>query len=174
VPELTAGPPDEVVRENAFRKARAVADGLPGSGSGAPPAPAPAGPPAAVLGVDTIVVVGGRIFGKPADRGAARATLGELQGREHLVLSGVCLIEGERVRTAAARTRVRFRRLDAAAIDAYLDAGEWRERAGGYAIQERGALLVAGIEGDYLNVVGLPVATLVELAPWLLRGGAAR
>jgi septum formation protein len=90
------------------------------------------------------------------------------------VLSGVCLIEGARTRTAAARTRVRLRTLPGAAIETYLDAGEWRERAGGYAIQERGALLVAEIEGDYLNVVGLPVATLVELAPWLLDAPEAR
>ena len=68
--------------------------------------------------------------------------------------------------TAAARTLVEFRALDEAAIECYLDSGEWRERAGGYAIQGRGAMLVREIEGDYLNVVGLPVAALVELAPW--------
>ena len=71
------------------------------------------------------------------------------------------------MRTAAARTLVEFRRLSPATIDSYLDCGEWRDRAGGYAIQGRGALLVRAIEGDYLNVVGLPVAALVDLAPWL-------
>jgi septum formation protein len=152
-----------VALENAFRKARAVADTL-DPGAGAP----------AILGVDTIVALGSRIFGKPADRDEARATLTALAGREHVVLSGVCLIEGARTRTAAARTRVRLRTLPGAAIETYLDAGEWRERAGGYAIQERGALLVAEIEGDYLNVVGLPVATLVELAPWVLDAPEAR
>ena len=154
VDELTAGPPEEVALENAHRKARAVADATPGID-------------APVLGVDTIVALGARIFGKPSDRDAARATLAALAGREHSVLSGVCLIEGERVQTAAARTLVRFRQLTEAALDAYLDTGEWRGRAGAYAIQERGALLVSRIEGDYLNVVGLPVATLVDLAPWL-------
>ena len=156
--ELTAGPPQEVVLENAFRKARAAADAVGETAQ------------AAVLGVDTILALGSRIFGKPPDRESARETLRALAGREHAVLSGVCLIAGGDVRTAAARTIVRFRALDDAAVEAYLDTGEWRERAGGYAIQERGALLVTGIEGDYLNVVGLPVATLVDLAPWLLHG----
>ena len=153
-PELTEGPPEEVVLENAFRKARAAVDAL--------------GTPGPVLGVDTIVALGPRIYGKPADREAARECLRALSGREHVVLSGVCLIHGQRTRTAAARTQVGFRTLSAAEIEAYLDTGEWRGRAGGYAIQERGALFVSGIVGDYLNVVGLPAATLVELAPWLL------
>jgi septum formation protein len=154
VDELTEGPPEELVLENAYRKARAVADRI---GAARP-----------VLGVDTIVALGPQIFHKPVDAQAARATLTALQGREHAVLSGVCLIEGERVQTAAARTRVRFRALTPAQIEDYVETGEWRGRAGGYAIQERGALLVSTIEGDYLNVVGLPVSTLVDLAPWLL------
>jgi septum formation protein len=153
--ELTAGPPDEVVLENAFRKARAAADVI---GSQVP-----------VLGVDTLVALGARIFGKPVDRDAARTTLRTLAGAEHMVLSGVCLISDGHVRTAAARTRVRMRALDDDQLEAYLQTGEWRGRAGGYAIQERGALLVSEIVGDYLNVVGLPVATLVEMAPELLR-----
>ena len=152
VQELTAGPPEEVALENAYRKAAAVG----------------AQPSAAVLGVDTIVAVGSRIYGKPADRAAAGETLRALVGRRHAVVSGLCLIEGERVRTAAARTLVEFRELSEAAIEGYLDSGEWRERAGGYAIQGRGALLVRAIEGDYLNVVGLPVAALIDLAPWLI------
>ncbi|HET9124514.1 MAG TPA: Maf family protein [Solirubrobacteraceae bacterium] len=154
VQELTEGPPEEVVLENAYRKARAVADRLGGQRP--------------VLGVDTIVALGRQIFHKPPDAAAARATLAALAGREHSVLSGMCLIEGDRSRTAAARTRVRFRALTDEQIQGYVETGEWRGRAGGYAIQERGALLVSAIEGDYLNVVGLPVATLAELAPWLL------
>lgn len=150
--ELTAGPPEEVALENAYRKAAAVR-------------PQPA---AAVLGVDTIVALGSRVYGKPADRYAAGETLHALAGRRHAVISGLCLIEGDRIRTAAARTLVEFRELPEAAIERYLDSGEWRERAGGYAIQGRGALLVRAIEGDYLNVVGLPVAALVDLAPWLI------
>jgi septum formation protein len=157
--ELTAGPPEEVVTENAFRKARTAADAV---GSQVP-----------VLGVDTIVAVGARIFGKPPDRESARATLRALAGRDHIVMSGLCLIESGRARTAAARTRVRMRPLDAPELEAYLDTEEWRDRAGGYAIQERGALLISEIAGDYLNVVGLPVATLAEMMPGLLRHSAA-
>jgi len=152
--EVTEGPPEELVLENAFRKARAVADRL---GTARP-----------VLGVDTIVALGRQVFHKPADAAQARQTLAALAGREHAVLSGVCLIEGDRTQTAASRTLVRFRPLTAQQIEDYVETGEWRGRAGGYAIQERGALLVSAIEGDYLNVVGLPVATLADLAPWLL------
>ena len=145
--------------ENAYRKAAAAArpgDELP------------------VLGIDTVVALGPRIFGKPRDRSHARDTLDALLGRRHVVISGICLIESGHTRTAAARTLVDFRALDSSALEAYLDTGEWRERAGGYAIQDRGALLVRGIEGDYLNVVGLPVAALLDLAPWLLAASAGR
>ncbi len=96
--------------------------------------------------------------------------LSALAGRRHTVVSGMCLIEDGRTRTAAASTVVEFRALDEALIDWYLASGEWRERAGAYAIQGRGAALVAGIEGDFLNVVGLPLTTLLELAPGLLSG----
>jgi septum formation protein len=84
------------------------------------------------------------------------------------VISGLALIEDGRSRSAAARTTVDFRRLDPPLIDWYVRSEEWRGRAGGYAIQGRGAALVLRIEGDYLNVVGLPVATLLELSPSLL------
>jgi septum formation protein len=153
IDELMSGPADEVVLENAHRKASAVAAGS---------------PDALVLGVDTVVWAGGRIYGKPAGVDQARETLQALSGTRHLVLSGICLIADGRARTAAARTAVEFRELGPELIEWYLDAGEWRERAGGYAIQGRGAALVAAIEGDYLNVVGLPVATLLELEPGLL------
>ena len=85
------------------------------------------------------------------------------------MISGLCLIAADRVRhrAAVAETGVRFRALTGAEIDAYVDTGEWRERAGGYAIQGRGALLVSEIDGDYLNVVGLPVAELARTAPEL-------
>jgi septum formation protein len=143
-----------VALENAYRKAAAIGPQ----------------PSCGVLGVDTIVALGARIYGKPADRAAAGETLRALSGRRHVVVSGLCLIEDERVRTAAERTVVEFRELPEAAIESYLDGGEWRERAGGYAIQGRGALFVRAIEGDYLNVVGLPVAALVDLVPGLLGG----
>jgi nucleoside triphosphate pyrophosphatase len=142
-----------VAIENAYRKASAIAD---------------AAPEATVLGVDTVVALGGRIYGKPRDRDQARETIGALAGHRHAVIGGLCLIEAGRVRTRAATTLVTVRPLEAAGIESYLDTGEWRDRAGAYAIQGRGALLVSSIEGDYLNVVGLPVAALVELAPQIL------
>ncbi|HTP23245.1 MAG TPA: Maf family protein [Solirubrobacteraceae bacterium] len=155
VEELQIGPPHEVALENAFRKASAVAAWV----SGAP-----------VLGVDTLVSLGARLYGKPTDEAEARAMLSALSGRRHTVISGVCLIANGSARTAAASTAVEFRALDDRLIDWYMSSGEWRERAGAYAIQGRGAALVAGIEGDFLNVVGLPVTTLLELAPGLLSG----
>jgi septum formation protein len=157
VEEVGAGAPDEVALENARRKASAVvASAEPGSGG------------SAVLGVDTVVWAGGRLYGKPAGLAAARDTLRALSGIEHEVVSAVCLIRGESERTALARTRVRFRELDDRLLDWYLETDEWRERAGGYAIQGRGAALVAAIDGDYFNVVGLPVAALLELEPGLV------
>ena len=121
-----------------------------------------------VLGVDTAVEVDGRIFGKPRDEAEARRVLRLLEGREHNVWSGLALVGGGRERTTASATEVRFRRLGPEEIDWYVARGEWRERAGGYAIQGRGAALVDRIEGDYFNVVGLPVAELVRLAPELV------
>jgi septum formation protein len=161
--ELEAGPPEEIALENAYRKARAVVDGL-ASGSDAPLQP---GLPV-VLGVDTVVIIGGMVYGKPRDADHALETLRLLNGRTHRVMSGVCVIEGDRTRTAAAVTTVRFRRIDERTLSWYVGTGEWEDRAGGYAIQGRGSALVAGIEGDYLNVVGLPVPTLLDLLPDLL------
>lgn len=163
VAEVADGDPAAVAVENARRKALALAGDAPTSPDGAP---APT-----VLGVDTIVVLDGRIFGKPADAADARATLARLSGRTHEVISGICVVEpGGAPRTAAATTAVRFRALDPATLDWYLATGEWEGRAGGYAIQGRGAALVAGIEGDYLNVVGLPVPALLDLLPGILHG----
>jgi septum formation protein len=124
-----------------------------------------------VLGVDTVVALGAEVYGKPKDREQARATLEDLSGRTHSVLSGVCLIIGGKAHKAAAVTRVAFRLLDAATLDWYLDSDEWQGRAGGYAIQGRGAALVERIDGDYLNVVGLPVTTLLDLYPSALFAG---
>jgi septum formation protein len=146
VEELTGGDPRALALENARRKARAV-EGT------------------RVLGVDTEVVLDGRVFGKPRDAEEAEIFLRRLSGRTHEVLSGIALRERGYERTDVAVTRVRFRLLEQHDIDWYLASGEWRERAGGYAIQGRGAALVAEIEGDYWNVVGLPVPALVELAP---------
>src|SRR6185436_12456526 len=99
----------------------------------------------------TVVVLDGEIYGKPADAAEARATLERLSGRVHEVVSGLAIVKEGETRTAAATTRVTFRALDAATLDWYVATGEWRERAGGYAIQGRGAALVAEIAGDYLN-----------------------
>lgn len=157
VEELEDGTPEEVAVENAFRKAAAAA--------------AEAGTAVPVLGVDTVVCVESRIYGKPGDAGEARATLRALSGRSHTVIGGICLTDERGPRTAAVRTRVEFRPLSQGLIEWYLTTGEWRERAGGYAIQGRGAALVRRIDGDYLNVVGLPLNTLLDLAPWLLEAG---
>lgn len=124
-----------------------------------------------VVGVDTIVVLDGAVCGKPRDEADARAMLARLSGRVHEVVSGICVVEAGEVRTASATTRVKFRELGGL-LDWYVATGEWRERAGGYAIQGRGAALVRGIEGDYLNVVGLPVSTLLELLPGILQAGS--
>jgi septum formation protein len=116
-----------------------------------------------VLGVDTVVLVDGQVLGKPVDAAEASRMLALLAGRAHEVVSGLTLHDELGTDTAHARTTVRFRPLDAAAIDDYVACGEWRGRAGGYAIQESGAALVTGIDGDFFNVVGLPVALLVEM-----------
>ncbi len=150
--ELTNGRPGPLALENARRKAEAVArteEEL-------------------VLGVDTVVALADTVYGKPRDASEARAILHALSGQRHAVISGLCLIGRGRARTAIATTLVEFRQLDEPLIDWYLRSAEWHERAGGYAIQGRGAALVARIEGDYLNVVGLPVGTLLELEPALL------
>jgi septum formation protein len=170
-----------VAVENARRKAQAVARAGPvASGrahtrlpAGARPSSAPPARSASVvLGVDTVVVLDGVVYGKPADAAEARATLMRLSGRVHEVVSGIAVVEEGATRTASATTRVSFRELDAATLDWYLATEEWRERAGGYAIQGRGAALVAGIEGDYLNVVGLPVSALLALVPGILQPDA--
>jgi septum formation protein len=151
--ETTEGPAESVANENATRKALAAAA---------------LGVDTPVLGVDTVVSVDGLAYGKPADADAARDMLRMLSGRAHQVVSGLALVRDGEVSSATAVTEVIFRTLDARRVDWYVATGEWRERAGGYAIQARGAALVRAIDGDYLNVVGLPVATLLDLAPGLV------
>jgi len=116
-----------------------------------------------VVGVDTVVVIGDEVLGKPADAAEATRMLGLLAGRTHHVVSGLTLRDASGERTGHARTAVRFRALDDPAIAAYVARGEWQGRAGGYAIQEAGAALVSKIDGCFFNVVGLPVALLVEM-----------
>jgi septum formation protein len=154
VEELATGEPRRLVRENALRKARAV-DAR----------------DERVLGADTAVVLDGRVFGKPQDEAEAETFLRRLSGRTHEVMSGIALREPDGAeRSDVAVTKVRFRRLEPPDLAWYIATEEWRDRAGAYAIQGKGAALVEEIEGDYWNVVGLPVAALLRLVPDLLGG----
>jgi septum formation protein len=145
--ELTGADPVAEVERHAQGKARSVA----GIADERP-----------VLGVDTEVVLGGRVYGKPADEAEAEAMLDELSGKTHEVVSGLCLLTAAWEELQHAVTRVSFRALTPRELGLYVVSEEWRERAGGYAIQGLGAALVERIEGDYLNVVGLPAALLVN------------
>ena len=119
-----------------------------------------------VLGADTAVVVGGEVLGKPRDEEDARRMLRLLRGRWHEVLTGVALVRAEDARAAVAheRTRVRFSEMTDAEVDWYVSTGEPADKAGAYAVQGRAALFIDGLEGDYWNVVGLPVRLVYELA----------
>jgi len=151
--ESERGGAERVARENALGKAAAVERA--------------AGE--VVLGVDTVVSLAGQMYGKPADRAQARDTLCALSGATHTVVSGLALLGlDDTPRLTSCATEVSFRELDEPTIEWYLGSGEWRERAGGYAIQGAGAALVASIAGDWTNVVGLPVGALLALHPSLL------
>ncbi|MGZ4270918.1 MAG: Maf family protein [Solirubrobacteraceae bacterium] len=157
VAEEDAGAPVAVAGENALRKAIAA-----GAREGE-----------VTLGVDTVVALDLEIYGKPPNAEAARSSLERLSGRTHEVISALALVRPDgSVQAAHAVTQVTFRTLDAPTLDWYVASGEWEGRAGGYAIQGRAGALVERIEGDYLNVVGLPVATLLELLPDLLGSGS--
>jgi septum formation protein len=140
--------PVRMVRAHAQGKARSVM-------------PAAQGHP--VLGVDTTVVVDGRTWGKPSTPEEAAAVLRTLSGRTHAVVSGLCLATEAWEELHHETTRVRFRTLADREIAAYVRSGEWRGRAGGYAIQGRASAFVESVEGDFWNVVGLPVPLLAEL-----------
>jgi septum formation protein len=124
---------------------------------------------AAVLGVDTVVEVHGTVMGKPRDRAEAEAHLRRLAGAQHRVHSGLYLRTGVRSIDTVVTTAVTFAALDDADVRWYLDTDEWIERAGGYAIQGRGAALVTRVDGDYLNVVGLPLRALLDAMAALAR-----
>ena len=141
------GDAEELVREHARGKALSVA----GQAEGRP-----------VLAVDTAVSLGGKIFGKPKTAAEAEEMLSRLAGETHVVVSGLCLLTPGWEVLEHDSTRVTFRELSPRELAQYLAAGEWEGRAGGYAIQGRGAGLVDEIEGDYLNVVGLPGALLAR------------
>jgi septum formation protein len=155
-PELENGEPDAVTLENALRKARAVRQPE---------------QPEIIIGCDTIVVLDGRIYGKPADEHEAAATIRSLAGRTQRVISGLAVLVGEEERTALASTDVTFRPIDEQLLAWYVATGEWRERSGGYAIQGAGSRLVEAIDGEVENVVGLPLRTLLRLCPELAATG---
>lgn len=145
---LPSEPAPEAARRLAGRKARAVAM---------------AWPDAAVLAADTLVVLDEHILGKPLDREDARRMLGLLSGAEHQVVTGYCLLRQGREDCGQAVSRVRFRQIGPAEIAAYLRSGEPLGKAGAYAVQGLGAALVDQVSGSYTNVVGLPLAEVVEL-----------
>jgi septum formation protein len=155
VEELVEGEPEAVVLENARRKARTVER-----------------PGAIVIGCDTEVLLDGELLGKAGNEEEARRHLGRLSGREHEVLSGLVLLGPNpgQERSGVARSTVTFRQLTEQEIDSYVKSAEWRERAGAYAIQGQGSGLVAGVEGETENVIGLPVRLLLDLAPDLVAG----
>jgi len=148
VDELTEGDPEELVVENARRKAEAVGGDF-------------------VIACDTDVVLDDEVLGKPADPEEARAYLDRMSGRAHTVMSGlVVLVDGEE-RSGVERTTVVFRNLSEEEKERYVRFGEWEGRSGGYAIQTLGSTLVERLEGSVSNVVGLPVGLLAELVPQL-------
>jgi septum formation protein len=118
-----------------------------------------------IIGADTIVVVGGDVLEKPTTRDQAKKMLRRLSGRPHSVFTGLCVWDTETgtERTHCEETRVTFRALDDEEIEAYLDTDEYRDKAGAYAIQGVAAKFVSGIDGDYTNVVGLPLCRLTLL-----------
>jgi len=161
------GDPVATVVANAAGKAREVARresaGLAPADAGLASARLAFEPGQFVLGVDTVVVLDDRVLGKPADAAEAAAYLGALAGRRHDVVSGLCLLDADGAAwSAQARTTVTFRALSRAAVAGYVSTGEWRERAGAYAIQGVGSALVTAVDGDYWNVVGLPVALALD------------
>jgi len=146
--------PLEICQLNAHRKARAVAKKI---------------PDALVLGADTLVFLDNEILGKPRSLADARRMLARLQGRHHQVVTGVCLmhLRSHRERIFAASTDVLFHPLNARQIRDYLAAIQPLDKAGAYAIQDAGELIISEISGSYSNVVGLPVEQLrEELAAW--------
>jgi len=145
--------PRELPAAHVMRLARAKAEAV-----------RPRHPGAFILAADTIVACGRRILGKPADEAAARGFLELLSGRRHRIYCGIAVV-GPNGRITARRvvSKVAFKRLSEAEIAAYLATGEWRGKAGGYAIQGRAAVFVSWMAGSYSNVVGLPLYETAQL-----------
>ena len=139
-------PPDQLVETISAEKARAAAE--------------TAGPDSLILAADTVVAWNGRVLGKPEDEAQAAEMLALLSGRTHQVYTGFTLRRGEQIETHSQMTLVTFRPLTQAEIAAYVATGEPMDKAGAYGIQGLGSLLVESIQGDYFNVMGLPVCLL--------------
>ena len=116
-----------------------------------------------IIAADTVVVLGNRVFGKPANKDEAKSMLKALSGKTHRVITGVTVLKGNRADTRAAVTEVTFRRLGDAEIDAYIDTGDPFDKAGAYALQGISCIFSSGIAGDHFNVYGLPVAMLADM-----------
>jgi len=149
VEELSSGDPEQLVRLNALRKARALGEG------------------GLVIACDTDVVLDGQVLGKPGDEAEAREYLDRMSGRAHTVMSGLVVVADGEERVGVEKTTVVFKRLSEPEKERYVRFGEWKGRSGGYAIQTLGSSLVERLEGSVSNVVGLPVGLLAELAPIL-------
>lgn len=149
-------PPDIVVETLALRKAGAVKD---------------IHPLDTIIGADTIVVLDGKIFGKPESKADAHQMLKALSGREHIVFTGVAILCPHDQTVFSVKTSVRFTELTDQEITAYIDTGEPMDKAGAYGIQGPGAMLVEGISGDFYNVMGLPVCRLAKELRYLEAGG---
>jgi septum formation protein len=158
VEEKTDGEPRELVVRNALRKAEAIAADQPDT---------------LIIAGDTEVVIDREVLGQPGSEAEARAHLERLSGSEHHVLGGLALLGPDadsEPRTGVDVSTVAFRELDESLLNAYLASGEWRGRAGSYAIQGLGSALVDIVRGDVSNVIGLPVGLLLRLAPELVAG----
>jgi len=144
------GSPAGIARKLAKEKALAVAGSL-------------KDPKALIISGDTIVVTGNNILGKPASKKEAVEMLHSLSGKTHKVITALCLIQGPKIQLSHVTTYVTFNDLSPAAIRSYVESGEPMDKAGAYAIQGKGVLLVKKINGDYPNVVGLPIVRLAEM-----------
>jgi septum formation protein len=155
IEEETEGEPRDLVVRNALHKAQAIAAQH---------------PDALVVAGDTEVVIGGEVLGQPENETEARTHLERLSGTEHHVLGGLALLGPDaEPRTGVDLSTVAFREVDALLLEAYLASGEWRGRAGSYAIQGLGSALVDTVRGDVSNVIGLPIGLLLRLAPELVQ-----